>query len=546
MTLQQLLLAPAYQLDRLFWPIWVAVVVALVYVAVRTQHDWRSRAPFVWPRLDAVLVLIFLVPYVLFMVWGVAFAYHDNDFFLETAAGRSSPLHIWPEIGRYFPLQMKEFNLLRHISPTALFYQSVVAVQVVLFCALLLIALADIGMRWRVGAVLLLLCSNSIGIVFADPIYPERNIIFAMALFIVAVQRFDRSPSRLNFIAATVAAHLSLYFKEPIFLLVGTFAAGRLLLVWRRTRPAGWAWLRGQPFELSLLGVCLVFAIQLFLTLLATRQSTYVVDATVGPLTALARYARTDMWLLALIAGLVFRIRRLRALGEVDAIWDPLVQSAVLYFVVLIVIGLFADRYAPPIDLIAALYLAREMAYWWSARPARRWFLAAVTAATAMAVCVFGAFRLIEHKSVVRGTVELAAFLDRFAAEHPGTVRVYFPDTYGWRLMNFAGYLRYRYPAAYERIHLRGPHAFPENRCAYWRDYRCEHADASEPGDLIAHLPDDLKRDGGQHGRLLFEYELIMSGVPYALGRLLYPTAPLYVGKDMPLGWLKATAALHE
>ena len=46
-----------------------------------------------------------------------------------------------------------------------------------------------------------------------------------------------------------------------------------------------------------------------------------------------------------------------------------------------------------------------------------------------MAVCAFGAFRLLEHKSVVRGTVELAAFLDRFAAEHPGPVRVYFPDT---------------------------------------------------------------------------------------------------------------------
>jgi hypothetical protein len=96
MTLDQLLLATAYKLDRLFWPVWVAVVVALVYVAVRTQRHWRGRAPFVWPRVDAVLVLIFLVPYVLFMVWGVAFAYHDNDFFLETAAGRSLPLQIWP------------------------------------------------------------------------------------------------------------------------------------------------------------------------------------------------------------------------------------------------------------------------------------------------------------------------------------------------------------------------------------------------------------------------------------------------------------------
>jgi len=42
------------------------------------------------------------------MIWGVAFAYHDNEYFVETAAGRSLPLMIWPDIGRYFPLQLRE------------------------------------------------------------------------------------------------------------------------------------------------------------------------------------------------------------------------------------------------------------------------------------------------------------------------------------------------------------------------------------------------------------------------------------------------------
>ena len=62
---------------------------------------------------------------------------------------------------------------------------------------------------------------------------------------------------------------------------IGTFAATRLLLVWWRARPVGWAWLRGQPLELSLLGVCLGFAGQLFLTLLAKGHSQYVADSTV-------------------------------------------------------------------------------------------------------------------------------------------------------------------------------------------------------------------------------------------------------------------------
>jgi hypothetical protein len=252
------------------------------------------------------------------------------------------------------------------------------------------------------------------------------------------------------------------------------------------------------------------------------------------------------MWLLALIPGVALRIWRLQSPKEIDAIWDPLVLSAIIYLFVLVALGLFADRYAPPIDLIFALYLAREAAYWWSARPARRWLLGAVTAVGAAAVCTFGAFRLIEHKSVVRGTVELAAFLNRFTAEHEGSVRAYFPASRGWRVMNFAAYLDYRYPSAYERVLLRGPGAFPENRCARWRKYRCEHAAAAEPGDLVIHLPDDSPRDDYAQGRLLFEYEWLTGGVPQVLGQLLYPEAPLYVGERMPQGWLKATVRINQ
>jgi hypothetical protein len=199
-TLDQLLHSPSFTLNRLF----LAAVDgcghrtcmrghknATQLVQQRTSHlaaCRRSNSPDISCALCPIHDL------------GRAFAYHDNEYFVETAAGRSLPLMIWPDIRRYFPLQLREFNLLRRISPTALFYQSVLAVQLVVFCWLLLIALARTSLCWRVGAVLLLLCTNSIAIVFADPIYPERNIVFAMALFAIAVQRFDRDPSRLNFL----------------------------------------------------------------------------------------------------------------------------------------------------------------------------------------------------------------------------------------------------------------------------------------------------------------------------------------------------------
>jgi len=44
-TLDQLLHSPSYMMDRLFWPLWTAVVIALAYVAIRTQRNWVSNEP---------------------------------------------------------------------------------------------------------------------------------------------------------------------------------------------------------------------------------------------------------------------------------------------------------------------------------------------------------------------------------------------------------------------------------------------------------------------------------------------------------------------
>jgi hypothetical protein len=547
MTLQGAILKLSYATIPLFWPVWICTAVAALYLAISSRPTWRSGQPSHWINPASIGIFALLLPFIYLLLWGIDFAYHDNDIVLDyTAVGRFWPVAIWPHEGRYFPLFAQEFNALSLFGPTPIVYYTFVVAQLVVFCVLLERALWDIPTPSRIGAVAVLICSNSMGIVFADLIYPERNIVFSLAVLIVAIQRGDRAPSRLNLVAALLAAQLALYYKEPAFLLIGTVAVTRLVIWWFRTPDSGWGWLRGRQLEIGLLALCAIFLMQFAISLAGYGSIAYADRADIGAWKAAVRYAQTDPLLVGFVAAIALRAASVRRIADLDPVWDPLALGAVVYTTALISMGLSADRYMPPVDMIALLFAVRQAANYGQSRPERRWLVRVATIAIAVATVSFGAFRVLEHKSVVRGTVALAEFVERYSADHQGEVRVYFPNTEGWRMMNFAAYLKYRYPAAFERVRLVGPDQYAEGRCVTFRAYRCEQSPAPRRGDIIAHLPDDPRRSAASNRQPLFRYDLLPGGVPAWVGRIFYREAPLYVGLPMPHDWLAATAALQQ
>src|SRR4029079_6124858 len=103
-----------------------------------------------------------------------------------------------------------------------------------------------------------------------------------------------------------------------------------------------------------------------------------------------------------------------------------------------------------PVVLIGALFTVREVAALWAERHAiSRAAVTAVAIATAVVALVTvssGAFRVAEHTSVVSGTEQLADFVSSYASGRPDQpVRLYFPTSQAYRIMNFASYLHYRH-----------------------------------------------------------------------------------------------------
>ena len=532
----------AYGMIPLFWPMWLAVAAAAVWVACHAPLPWRSGEPIRWRPALAVAALF--IPYALFLIWGSEFAYHDNEVLTEySAAGKFWPVAIWPHEGRYFPLFGQEFNVIGLFAPNAVVYHSLVALQLLGFCWLVAIAMEDLPIGWRIAVMAVLVLSNSVGIVFADLIYPERHIVFWLTAATIALQRMQRTPSRMNLLVAWLSTHIALYYKEPVFIFVATAATARLTLSYLRDRPTRLTWLKTQRLELGFLALSAIFAVQLVACLSAFGTSAYVERTDIGVLRTTEHYLRTDPLLIALFATVALRASRIRRVEDVDPVWDSLAAAAIVFVISLGAIGLAANRYMPPADLIAALYVVRQAAAerLLSRRRVARLAWAGIAAATVL----FGLFRLVEYKAVVRGTASLERFLDDYASSRPGEIRLHFPGTKGWRIANLATYLRYRNRPLFERVRFSSPESFPTGRCVVYVTYaRCSREVSPPPDSLLIHLPDDTTRGVAREDRVIFRYELVPGGVPGWVGPLLYPSTELYDGHPMPPDWLSATASL--
>lgn len=63
------------------------------------------------------LLAVFLAFYIAMTLWWEDFAYFDNEMFTQTTLkGHNIYMQIKPETGRFLPLALQEFNLIRHFT----------------------------------------------------------------------------------------------------------------------------------------------------------------------------------------------------------------------------------------------------------------------------------------------------------------------------------------------------------------------------------------------------------------------------------------------
>ncbi len=504
-----------------FWPIWIATtVVAVLWLGWSLcRHRVSSIEPVAPARPRPRSRLVTSVAAILLLVivlgsaavrsfWGEHFTDYDNSMFtLYTLEGKNLDPPIWRENGRFFPLGHQEWDIIRHFTHTPRGYHVFPLFELLTVCLLLLFVDEQLTVAVRSMLAAFLVVTPGMVVSYGGLTYPERNLILALVLLLLFVKRFERTHSVAWAMAAAACAQVMLYYKEPAFLLLITFALTRLALRCRMHDGAGWD-LEGLKRPEGRLDVCFLVLGGLFFLfymaeMLPHPNIKYARDAQLPEMAVIVDYFKLDWlpWLLTVFsAWRAYQIVRGKTVA--DSLWDPLAFGGVAYFCAYPILRIYSAYYLTPVDVIAVLCLGRFAYLGWSRfQPAVK---VAVAFVTVMVVCqgvALSTFRVFERKNTIDAKREVANIVVReYTNSGDAAIRVYLPFSSPDRVMEFASYLKYRGvkvegvdsdTSQAHDVRLVAQTVPADGRCVPWEVVVCRRGRTPRSGDLVVILPDD-------------------------------------------------------
>jgi hypothetical protein len=260
------------------------------------------RSPGWMSLLDGasvVMLFVFVAFYVSMIFYKEDFAYYDDDMLTNfSVRGQNFSPPIWPSFGRFYPLADQEFNLLKFFTRSPTGYHSFVVVQLLILLGVLFVVLDTFKIRYRALILISALVAPSFIIPFTGFVYPERNVLFWLAILLLCLQGYSKTKSRVYFIGCLVATHFVLYYKEVVVLFVVAFAVTRMLLELNARRRVGQlAWLefiRESSLSLGMLAIAGIYMVYFLLVMLPHRNFSYIAQHRESLSSVFLTYLQTD------------------------------------------------------------------------------------------------------------------------------------------------------------------------------------------------------------------------------------------------------------
>jgi hypothetical protein len=196
--------------------------------------EYKKNYPFA-----EILFILFLILYIGVLVADAKFGpLDDYNFFGTIQAGKFLPLSTFASLrGRFYPLNGWEYNWVTRILPA-----QPVSYYIFNAAELLLFVTGFYGLLKRITAnravifitITLVLTTNNFFHAFFRLLVPERGSVFWFTMFLWAYFSFVEDKKWWSFGLSLIAANFALYYKEPGFLMLGTFALSHLLLSWKQ------------------------------------------------------------------------------------------------------------------------------------------------------------------------------------------------------------------------------------------------------------------------------------------------------------------------
>lgn len=461
---------------------------------------------------------IFLAFYVAMILLWEDFAYYDNSQLTQlTLKGHNFPPQLDPGTGRFWPLGLQEFNLIRHFTNTIIGYHVFPIIELLIFSGILLVLDDELGVVARAALLALALLTPSVLFSFSSLVFVERNVLFFLVCLLLCVKRFEHTQSIAWAIAAIVSAQIMIYSKETAFLLVLGFAGSRLMMRCRNEDVRKWRlerlWAEKSRLDLCLASLAALFLIA-YLGIMGIHGKMVYVDASRLPkMDVFLSYIKVDLlsWLLLvsfLVRGYLILSSRIPPL----LFWDGLAFAGVAWFLGYLYLSIFSVYYTGPVDLIAILCIGRFIVLSW--KQIRSW---SRIAATLLALIILfqyilvSGFAVFERKNLIYGKARIASVVEAQYRQGGGkSIRLFFPFSGGYVIMEFGAFLSSRgipvegatgeisgenrvVLAEARRTRIRNAPGRPaqDGPCVDWTTIRCELVDGPAPGDLVIVLPDD-------------------------------------------------------
>lgn len=308
-------------------------------------------------KVIEIIFCVFLSLYALIIVVGANFSVIDDHILLSTLlSGGKWRLFVFPELGRFFPLNGYEYNILSNISVSPLLFYSYNAVQFLIFCFLMYKLLLDLlGSKWELISMLVILAlifTPGFTTAWFRLFVGDRNLIFFLTILIFTFLRFQGEQKIGYAILGFVSANIALYYKEPVFLLIGGLGLLHLVFGWRNLN------VKQKIFDFSLLLSAFVFVLFYLFVVYFKRGGTLYGELDINPLMSFIKnvfnYILNDPFVILLLFPLCFyRIYLFIKKRELHHIFDSLLFASVIYSLVFFMLNMFAYYYLLPVYALA-------------------------------------------------------------------------------------------------------------------------------------------------------------------------------------------------
>ncbi|MFM2484503.1 hypothetical protein [Celerinatantimonas yamalensis] len=306
------------------------------------------------------LLYIFITIYSLFIVYRASFGLIDDHIFLSTVfSGHSIPFFLSPEIGRFYPLDGQEYNLISFVSHSPVAFYLWNSLEYIIF-AIVLFKIEEqlTGGSFRGRVYLFIIYVSFIGgmaNLFLRLFVPERDALFFLTIALFFYIQFYYKSDRNWFygILSLICANISLYYKEPMFILVGGFSFFHLLFDYKK------GYKKINPLDVLWMLSSLIFLLIYYFVIFQNHDGSYYGQLTINKwivhLKNSSLFFLTNPFILCLfIPFLIIRIYLLiRKRDRVNAMFDSMALSAAGYFLAIIVLNIYSPYYLMPLYLYA-------------------------------------------------------------------------------------------------------------------------------------------------------------------------------------------------